>query len=178
MSLLPTTTLSFRSQTFGTRTDGRAQLQGIAAPFNSWTDVGGIRESIRTGAFTRALKDKRDILLLKNHNPSEVLGRRANRTLSLREEYDGLHFYVDLPDTTLGRDTYTEAVDGLLGGVSIGFDMRNSTKVLGNQRHTLTDIDLREISIVSAFPAYPQTVVEARTEREDWQTWLASLTDS
>ena len=50
---------------------------------------------------------------------------------------------------------------GSLGGASFGFMVKRDAWA-GTLR-TLQSVDLREISIVSAWPAYPQTTVTARS---------------
>ena len=171
---MPTTTRSSPSEVGCYRVKGTPTLHGVAAPFGAWADVGSARERIAPGAFAAALRSRGDILALMDHQPTRVLGRRANRSLRLRETDAGLEFDLSLPDTSLGRDVHAMATEGLLGGVSIGFDMSSSQATYSGRKRTLTEVDLREISVVSAFPAYPQTSVQART-LDRWRRWLSSV---
>jgi len=140
--------------------EGR-QLVGLAAPYESETRIGEFRERIARGAFTRTLSENRDILALCDHDPSKVLGRTKSGTLELKETVHGLEFRLQLPDTSIGRDLRELANRGDLGGVSFGFRaVRDSWE--GDLR-TLEEVELHEISIVSAWPAYPDTTVALRS---------------
>ena len=153
----------------------RAQLEervlhGYAAVFDTETPIGGkagFVERIRRGAFKRSLASGRDILGLKDHDPAAVLGRTKSRTLTLREDAHGLEFELSVPATTLGNDLLTMARRGDLGGVSFGFRVEEAGQRWQGRLRELIDVDLLEISIISSFPAYAQTVVNARAA-EAW----------
>jgi HK97 family phage prohead protease len=84
--------------------------------------------------------------------------------LRLSEDSAGLQFELSIPDTTAGRDVLALAERGDLGGMSFGFLIPDGgDKWTGRQRELL-NIDLREISVVSAWPAYPETTVTARSK--------------
>jgi uncharacterized protein len=143
------------------RASGR-RLSGYAAVFNQTTALFADQtESIRAGAFTASLAAGRDVLALGDHMPDRVLARTASKTLRLTEDDRGLHFSLDLPDTTAGRDLLVLASRGDLGGASFGFVVTEDLKT-GNHRELLA-VDLHEISIISAWPAYSGTSVEARS---------------
>ena len=169
-----TTTRSQPSEVRATTGDGAPRISGVAAPFDAWADLGAVQERIAPGAFKKALASRADIIALKDHQPAQLLGRRANKSLTLSESARGLEFDLDLPDTTLGRDVHAMAREGLLGGVSIGFDMAASTAEVLHDKRTLRQVALREISIVSAFPAYQQTSVAART-LDKWREWVLTV---
>lgn len=59
-----------------------------------------------------------------------------------------------------GRDVLALAERGDLGGMSFGFIARDDRRA--GDRRELRAVDLLEISVVSAWPAYPDTVVQAR----------------
>ena len=138
------------------------RLEGYIATFGTVGAADGLSERIAPGAFRAALADGRDIVALLDHDPSRLLGRTRSGTLDLREDGRGLAFSLSLPDTAPGRDVHALAKRGDLGGMSFGFALGKSrTRDEGGVR-VLDDIDLREVSAVSAFPAYPGTAVEAR----------------
>jgi HK97 family phage prohead protease len=145
------------------RTKGR-KLEGYAALFGTEARIGGgMIETIRTGAFTNTLATREDILALVDHDPSRVLARTRSGSLRLKEDAKGLAFSLDLPDTTAGRDVLALAERGDLGGMSFGFNVpRGGHSVVGDKRE-LRAVELIEISIVSAFPAYDGTTVQARS---------------
>lgn len=142
------------------RTKGR-RLTGYAATFNTETHIADAwRESIAPGAFAASLASGRDVLALVDHDATRVLGRTRSGSLRLSEDSRGLAFEVDLPDTQAGRDVLALAERGDLGGMSFGFIARDEHRD-GDCRE-LRAVDLLEISVVSAWPAYPETLVQAR----------------
>lgn len=156
-----TTALQTR-QVAQVRRDGPRKLAGVAAVYESETDIGGVRERIARGAFDRTLSSKSEVLAFVDHDAGKLLGRRSVGTLRISDSAEGLAFEVDLPETTLGRDVLTLAERGDLGGMSFGFIIPKGGERRDGNVRVLTDIDLREISVVSSWPAYSGTIVEAR----------------
>lgn len=118
-------------------------------------------ETIKAGAFAGSLRSARDILALVDHDPGRVLARTKSGTLRLAEDSKGLSFSLDLPDTTAGRDVLALAERGDLGGMSFGFTALDDHQ--GEGRRELRAVELHEISIVQAWPAYDGTFVQARS---------------
>jgi len=145
-----------RSHLIEVRARGR-KLSGYAALFGVEAKLGPIVETIAPGAFREALTSNRDIVALQNHDAQKLLGRTASGTLGLSEDAKGLMFDLDLPDTQAGRDVLALAERGDVGGMSFGFRPRPKGESWQGEKRTLTNIDLVEISVVSAFPAYPET---------------------
>jgi uncharacterized protein len=134
------------------------KLEGYAAIFNtSSADLGGFTEVIRPGAFRRTLLENKDILALFDHDTRAVLGRTSAGTVRLNEDSRGLHFEIDMPATTLGRDLMVSVERGDIRGASFLFKARD-----GMMLRELLDVDLFEIT-VTAVPAYPDTEVARRT---------------
>jgi HK97 family phage prohead protease len=144
------------------RSAGRT-LFGCAAPFNVAADIGGsFTETIMPGAFRDTLARRLDVVALADHRANALLGRVRSGSLRLNETATGLHFSLDLPDTSLGRDVAELAkTPGLLGGVSIGFVSDDESWPDPFTRR-IKAATLHEISIVSAHPAYPDTTVSLR----------------
>jgi HK97 family phage prohead protease len=144
------------------RAEGRL-LVGIAAPFGVETRIGGTIESIAPGAFSRTLADGHDVLALVDHDQGKLLGRTRSGSLRLRETRQGLEFEVDCPDTGLGHDVLALATRGDLGGMSFAFKVRPPDgERWSGRRRELRDLDLVEVSVVHAWPAYQHTTVQAR----------------
>lgn len=146
------------------RAKGR-KLEGFAALYGVETRVsdasrGTFRETIRAGAFAESLKG--DVLALRDHDPARLLARTRSGTLRLGTDSRGLPFEIDLPDTSEGRDTLAMAERGDLGGMSFGFDVPAGGDTWNGDRRELRMVRLHEISVVTAWPAYPGTVVNAR----------------
>jgi hypothetical protein len=148
-----------RAAALEVRAKGR-KLEGYAAVFETRAKIADFDEIIARGAFADTLKSG-DKLALVDHDAARILGRTRAGTLKLAEDTRGLHFEIDAPDTTPGRDVLALAERGDLGGASFGFVAIRDAWA-GSLR-TLFAVDLREISIVSAWPAYPQTSVSARS---------------
>lgn len=154
-----TTTIERRAAELEVRAKGRT-LEGYAAVFEQRARIVDFDEMIARGAFADTLKAG-DKLALVDHDTAKLLGRTRNGSLRLAEDTRGLHFEIALPKTSLADDVLALADAGSLGGASFGF-IPTREAWQGNLR-TLQAIDLREISIVSAWPAYPQTSVTARS---------------
>lgn len=138
------------------------RLEGYAATFGSEARLGEIVETIEPGAFRASLAG--DVLALMDHDPGRVLGRTKSGTLRLSEDSRGLAFSLDLPDTQAGRDILALAERDDLGGMSFGFLIPEGGESWTGNRRSLRAIDLREISVVSAFPAYPDTSIALRSQ--------------
>lgn len=141
------------------RAKGR-RLEGYAATFGAEARIGDFRETIRPGAFAASLAGGRDVLALVDHDPGRVLARTRSGTLRLAEDAKGLAFALDVPDTSAGRDVLALAERGDLGGMSFGFRMIEEE--WQGDRRELRAVELLEISVVAAWPAYDGTAVAAR----------------
>ena len=143
------------------RAAGR-RLEGYAAVFDAPARIGGFSEIIKPGAFRATLEARGDVLALVDHDPSRLLARTASGTLRLAEDSRGLHFEIDVPDTQLGRDVLALAERRDLGGMSFSFHPKSQAWPTADRRE-LHAVDLVEVSIVQAFPAYAATSVSARS---------------
>lgn len=141
------------------RAAGR-KLEGYAATFGSEARIGRIVESIAPGAFRESLAG--DVLALLDHDTGRVLGRTRSGTLKLTEDSKGLAFELNLPDTGPGRDVLALAERGDLGGMSFGFIVPKGGDAWHGERRTLCTVALKEISVVSAWPAYAGTEIALR----------------
>lgn len=146
--------------------DGKRTLSGYAAVFNSLSeDLGGFREQIKPGAFTRCLRSNPDVSCLHEHDPRQgLLGRTKSGTLRLSEDNIGLRFECDLPNTTLANDV-AESIDrGDLDGCSFGFIAQDDdwSRSDGMTLRTLNDADVFDVTVTS-MPAYPATSVQVRS---------------
>jgi HK97 family phage prohead protease len=141
------------------RAKGR-RLQGYAATFGAEAKINDFVETIARGAFADSLGKRGDILALVDHDPGRVLARTKSKTLRLSEDSRGLAFDLDVPATTAGNDVLALAERGDLGGMSFAFTVKRER--WDKERRTLEAVDLHEISIVQSWPAYPDTIVQAR----------------
>jgi HK97 family phage prohead protease len=132
---------------------------GYAAKFATRShDLGGFVETIRSGAFGRAIREGQDVRALINHDAGLILGRTASGTLKLAEDSTGLHYEVDAPDTSYARDLAESMRRGDVTQSSFGFRTRlDDWQREGRGRlRTLIDVDLLDVSPVT-YPAYEDT---------------------
>lgn len=139
-------------------------LEGYAARFGVEARIGDFTEVIAAGAFAQSLSTKRDILALVDHDASKVLARTRSGTLKLAEDSNGLHFDLSLPNTQPANDILELVTRGDAGGASFAFTIEPSGERWTGRRRELRSVTLHEISIVSSFAAYPNTVVIARAK--------------
>jgi hypothetical protein len=140
-------------------------LAGHAAVFGQVAQLRGGYEAVAAGAFDEVLARDDDVVALRDHNPSMLLGRRAAGTLRLATDDAGLYFEVDLPDTSYARDVRELVARGDLRGASFGFlpgkdELGHAPD--GRQLRTYTSIRrLLDVSVVT-LPAYDGTDVTLR----------------
>ena len=101
--------------------DGKpSRIIGYAAVYNSLSqDLGGFREMVMPGAFTKCLNDKPDVRAMYNHE--RILGRTKAGTVRLFDDAKGLRYEIDAPDTTTGRDVAESIRRGDVDGSSFAF---------------------------------------------------------
>jgi hypothetical protein len=153
-------------------TDDGPSLDGYAATFGTISeDLGGFRECLSPGCFSRALREKQDVIANINHSrePERILGRCCAGTLQLKEDNRGLHFRCALPQTQAARDAHAQVRAGNISGCSFAFmpvlqDWNHNWAHNGEQcsLRTVRDCDLFDVSPVVTDPAYPNTSVDAR----------------
>lgn len=137
---------------------GGVQVEGHAAVFNRLSqDLGGFVEQVAPGAFKKTIQEA-DVRALFNHDPSQVLGRSTAGTLRLSEDNVGLHYSVDLPDTSFARDLAVSMGRGDVSQSSFGFRVvpNGDAWSFTDQDYplrTLNELQLMDVSPVT-YPAY------------------------
>lgn len=157
-----TTDLTTRSSDDnGMTVEGYAMLYdqpSVPMPFVEYIDRGALDNV-----------DLSKVLLLYGHDLNSVLARSDAENLQLRADDKGLWFRATLPDTTLGRDTYTNVANGNLKGCSVGFKIGDDKWLQGNNGNVIHHIrsfdQLIEISI-TPIPAYTETSVDVQRSLE------------
>lgn len=151
---------------FEIRADGEGMtFRGYAAVFNSQSeDLGGFRETIAPGAFSRTLKrdtSAKNVRMFLNHNTDVLLASTRANTLRLSEDDKGLMAEADLPNTSAGRDAAELLRRGDIHSMSFGFQTVKDTWTSDAER-TLQEIRLFEVSPITGWPAYPATTATVR----------------
>ncbi|MEY4715369.1 phage major capsid protein [Lacticaseibacillus paracasei] len=142
-------------------------ISGIATVFNQPSIKGDFTEYIDQNALNGV--DLSNVLLLYSHDFSNILARADAGTLQTSIKPDGLHFNAQLPDTQLGKDTYTNILNGNIKGMSFGFTIAPdgdswSVNSQGNTIHTIHQIDqVFELSL-TPIPAYTETSVQVQRD--------------
>lgn len=142
-------------------------ISGIATVFNKPSIKGNFTEYIDQDALNGV--DLSNVLLLYSHDFSNILARADAGTLQTSIKPDGLHFNAQLPDTQLGKDTYTNILNGNIKGMSFGFTIAPggdswSVNSQGNTIHTIHQIDqVFELSL-TPIPAYTETSVQVQRD--------------
>ena len=156
---------------FQTREEnGKRYIEGYFSVFNQPYEVfPGWIEEIAPGAFSRTLRESKDVKVLWNHNSDIVLGSTINRTATLREDDVGLFGSNEINEEDQeAKNGYARIARGDVRGCSFGFDIRGVEERWddeGNYRTRIIDVDLYEVSPCT-FPAYAQTSISARAKEE------------
>lgn len=154
------------------------EFRGYAAVFDSLSeDLGGFRERIAPGAFTRSLNSAanggRDIRMFLNHNQDVVLGSTRAKTLRLSQDDRGLLVEATLPDHEMGRAVSVGVQRGDIRSMSFGFMVDKGGDVWSpdHKERTLKEVRLLEVSPVTGWPAYTATdaSVRALLSAIDWE---------
>lgn len=154
-------------------------LEGYWAMYNVWSgDLGWFRERIMPGCFSKCLAGGQDVRCLVDHDTGKIIGRQSAKTLTLIEDDKGVRFENQLPDTTVGRDTLTSVRRGDLTGMSFCFEtVTDKWSERTENGKTVVERDLIEANVYEispvAFPAYEDTLVEARELRSARQVFDA-----
>jgi HK97 family phage prohead protease len=133
-------------------------LRGYAAVFNSPSQPLPFIETIVRGAFKDSLESRNDVKLLWNHDTSIVLGSTRAGTLRLSEDERGLFVDATLPSTQAGKDAAISIQRGDVTGFSFGFRVpAGGDEWASASERVLTRVNLHEVSVGVAFPAYTAT---------------------
>lgn len=160
--------------------EGGLTFDGIAStvdkPYSVFDMFGEYQETIVRGAFTKTLKEKDDVRLLKNHDPNFVFARTKPGTLNLSATPD-LRAIADLdaanPNVQVLR---SEMGRGDVDEMSIGFKPVRQEWNGDYTERTIREAQLFDVSVVTAGMS-PHTAaslraldesIRALTETDEW----------
>ena len=133
---------------------GEGSLEGRVFEFDKLYTYNGTKEKFAKDCQV----DFSNARCLFGHDKNKLLGR-VGANLQVFKKDDGLYFKLKKSATDLFRNVYTLAKEGILKGVSPGFD---SDARWENDIRVFDKVDLSEISLVGQ-PAYgDSTFVTAR----------------
>lgn len=145
-----------------------AKIGGIAAMVNTVTDMGWYEEKIESGAFNSVL-EKSDIRCLFNHEDELILGRVKSGTLRVNIDENGnLAYECDIDPLSPTHVSAARAIErGDVDQSSFQFVARTTEWTYSEKygemgMRVIKEFEaLYDVSPVT-FPAYQETVVEAR----------------
>jgi uncharacterized protein len=156
--------LDFPGATISTRAKaGQRYIDGIL-PYGSESEDMGFLEIIDRGAFRSALAGE-NVFAFWAHDEAAILGSTDARTLTLADDPSGLRFSIRLRNSAAGEDYFEAIQRGDVVGVSFGFICRRDEIDAQRRRHLL-DVQLLEISVGVAFPAYAAATSSADKRRQ------------
>ena len=128
---------------------------------------GDFIETMREGAFKKALARNDNVRVLLNHDRKRDLGGTKDGNLELEEDNIGLRAKAKIYD----KDVIDKARKGDLVGWSFGFTDRDVDKRYdekGLLHRDVKDLDLEEVSILdrTRTPAYKGTLIMARDDKQ------------
>lgn len=135
----------------------KRQIEGYAAVFGNRDAYGDV---IVKGAFERTLRERPDVKVLYQHDTDQPIGRQ----IAAFEDEFGLRAQGELSEIPLVNDTVIPLLqDGVITGLSIGYDVVDEEYNGETGTWFLKDIDLWEWSPVT-FPANELATVLAVKE--------------
>lgn len=147
------------------------KLSGYAIVWNTPSkDLGGFKEVVSPDALKGV--DLSNVLMLNDHDYTQVLASVKAGTLKLTPDDKGLHFDATLPDTTTANDVFANVKAGNLDSCSFSFDVDDGSDKWekddqGNITRTINQIkDLFDVSVV-AVPAYDSTNVGTNSDNQN-----------
>lgn len=152
-------------------TDKSNTIEGHGALYNvvSVPEL-GFDERIMAGAFQNA--DLSDVRMLWNHNGDKILARTKSGTLEVGADSVGLFYRGEVAETSWGKDALISVARGDVDQSSFAFgqlDKGDDEWGVDERGNIFRNINrFRKITDVSptAFPAYPQTKIDARALSE------------
>lgn len=159
--------------------DGSYTVSGYAVVFNQPSQPLPFIEYISRDALNDV--DFSKTLLLYAHDYNKILARADSATLKTEIDDTGLKFTAQIPDTTLGTDTFKNIQAGNVKGCSFGFTIaqggdRWDTRQDGTTVHYVDKIDTLSELTLTPIPAYEETSVSTQVKR-DLQEYLKEEQD-
>jgi HK97 family phage prohead protease len=144
-----------------TSDEGRT-ISGVAVPFNSPTQIAErgrvFEERFAPGAFAKTLAERGPNIPILLHHDGRSLP--VGKLTGNRSSNDGLHIDARISDTADGNDVLTLVNDGVLDGLSIGFESIRDEWSQDFSQRVVHEAKLHELSIVN-FPAYDKARIAA-----------------
>jgi hypothetical protein len=162
---------TFRGIALRASQSGDMSIAGRALSYNTLSgDLGGFRERLQPGCFSRHLATAPDVLCRREHETGFLLGRTKNGSLTLQDGPDGLDFRCSIDSNDpIAVSTRAAIQSGLIDSMSFAFavdgddgDDFSAPDASGLLIRTIKRAALLDVAPVCS-PAYPVgTSVAAR----------------
>ena len=163
--------------------DRKGQLTGLPIVFDQATDLGWYEETIDRSALDET--DLKDVMFLIGHDTSMVPLARSrnnneNSTMQMTVTERGMEIRVDLDieGNPRAAELYSAVKRGDITGMSFMFTVNEDKwDDIDTDHPKRTILGIRKVYEVSAvaFPAYPQTSIQAASEGNSLDSAKASL---
>jgi uncharacterized protein len=158
-------------------------FDGYAAVYGTPADLGDFSEEIQPGAFDQVLKEGRNVPLLHEHHPHQLLATTKSGRMRLEADTRGLRVRAKVVKTDLSSRVKALVDSGDITGMSYGFVAgRGNQKILsrGAKPHRLLTGFRRLLDVSTTWdPAFPTTEAQFRSQAlqyadtpEAWQRLL------
>ena len=158
---LPATRIETRGGSIELRAmdKGPGEIIGYAAVYEVESRDLGFIETIARGAFDNA--DLSDVIALRDHDRSQILGRVASGTLTVTADGKGLRYAVALSDTQTGRDLAVLVERGDVRESSFSFRAKRDEWTEKDEKDYRRILEIEAVFDVSPVTsaAYPGTSV-------------------
>ena len=163
--------------------DRKGQLTGTPIVFNQATDMGWYEETIDKDALKET--DLKDVMFLVGHDFSSIpLARSRNNNenstmqMSITDEGMNIRVDLDIEGNPRAAELYSAVKRGDITGRSFAFIVdKDAWDDIDTEYPKRTITSIRKVFEVSAvaFPAYPQTSIQAASEDAPLDSARASL---
>lgn len=158
-------------------------FDGYSSVYAQPADLGQFVEEVAPGAFKEVLASGRNVPMLHEHHPHQLLGTTRSGRVTLDDDARGLRVRAKLVKTDLSARVKALADSGDITGMSTGF-------VVGRENHRITSRGGKPHRLISNFrklldvsttwdPAYPTTEAQFRSmaarfvdDPDSWQRLL------
>ena len=158
-------------------------ITGTPIVFDQATDMGWYQETISRDALAET--DLKDVMFLVGHDFSSIPLARSrnnneNSTMQMSVTDEGMNIRVDLDieGNPRAAELYSAVKRGDISGMSFAFIVdKDAWDDIDTEYPKRTIMSIRKVYEVSAvaFPAYPQTDIQAASEGESLESVRASL---
>lgn len=145
--------------------DDNGGFEGYASVFGVQDYDGDV---IVRGAFKKSIESGKQVKMLWQHDRTTIIGKWTE----IREDEKGLFVKgVLFTELDKGREAYILLKNGVLNGMSVGFNIQNAYQEESTRNQVIDDADLWEISLVT-WGANPEALITNVKTVKDFEQFL------